>query len=59
MTNAPATFKQVDLNRAAKTALRMGPDYRVRLTRAGEIIVEKADKTRMETELDASGEIRL
>jgi hypothetical protein len=45
MTNTPATFRQADLQRAIRAALKESHDLRVRITRAGEIIVERAPES--------------
>lgn len=42
MTNTPATFKQADLRRAIRAARKESQDLRVRVTRAGDIIIEPA-----------------
>jgi hypothetical protein len=59
VTNTPATFKQVDLDRAMKAAKRAGPDYAVRVTKAGDIVIERVARRVPEPELDESAEIRL
>jgi hypothetical protein len=59
MANTPATFKQHDLQRAIKAALNCGADLRVRVTKAGEIVVERAPDAKPEPALDATADFRL
>jgi hypothetical protein len=59
VTNAPATFRQSDLQRALRAARKVSPELRVRITRAGEIVVERGEGEKPEPALDASGDFRL
>lgn len=60
MSNQPATFKQVDLRRAIKVAA-LEPGWRVRVTRTGDIILERSEtgEATPPQPVEASGGIEL
>ncbi len=57
--NTPATFKQADLRRAIRAARKESHALRVRVTKAGDIIIEPAEapEPMPQAGLDASAEI--
>lgn len=57
MSRTPARFTEADINRAMKVAVKHD-GYRVRVTKAGDIVLERADKEKPEEPTPLDGEAR-